>query len=85
MKTMQLNSEFFAVMSQVADDEAIMKKIINYAKKLVKKKEDPTEMTKEEFFAKIDKAEKDYREGRCTRLKEGETVTDLLRRNGYDI
>ena len=31
MKTMQLNSEFFAVMSQVADDEAILKKIINYA------------------------------------------------------
>ena len=85
MNTLQLNSEFFAVMSQVADDEAIMKKIINYAKKLVKKKEDPTEMTKEEFFAKIDKAEKDYREGRCARLKEGETVTDLLRRNGYDI
>ena len=83
MKTMQLNSEFFAVMSQVADDEAIMKKIINYAKKLVKQKEDPTEMTKEEFFKMLDESEKQYAEGKYTTLLPGESVTDMLKRCGY--
>ena len=83
MKTMQLNSEFFAVMSQVADDEAIMKKIINYAKKLVKQKEDPTEMTKEEFFKMLDESAKQYAEGKYTTLLPGESVTDMLKRCGY--
>ena len=83
MNTLQLNSEFFAVMSQVADDEAIMKKIINYAKKLVQKKEDPTEMTKEEFFKMLDESEKQYAEGKYTTLLPGESVTDMLKRCGY--
>jgi len=83
MNTLQLNSEFFAVMSQVADDEAIMKKIINYAKKLVKKKEDPTEMTKEDFFKMLDESEKQYAEGKYTTLLPGESVTDMLKRCGY--
>ena len=58
MSALSLNSEFFTLMGQVADDEALMQKIVNYVKKLVKKKPDPTLMTKEEFFAKIERAEK---------------------------
>lgn len=50
MTAQQLNVEFFTLMGQVADDEAIMQKIVNYLKTLVKKKNDPTEMTEEEFF-----------------------------------
>ncbi len=83
MKTLQLNSEFFAVMSQVADDEALMKKIINYAKKLVKKKTDETLMTKEEYFKMLDESEKQYAEGKYTTLLPGESVTDMLKRCGY--
>ena len=70
-------------MSQVADDEALMQKIVNYVKKLVKKKPDPTLMTKEEFFAKIERAEKQIEEGKYTTLLPGETVTDMLKRCGY--
>ena len=71
------------LMSQVADDEALMQKIVNYVKKLVKKKPDPTLMTKEDFFAKIERAEKQIEEGKYTTLLPGETVTDMLKRCGY--
>ena len=82
MTALQLNSEFFAVMSQV-DDEAVMQKIIAYVKKLVKKKKDPTEMTKEEFYAKLEKSEKQFEEGNYTTLLPGETVSEMLKRCGY--
>ena len=83
MNALSLNSEFFTLMGQVADDEALMQKIVNYVKKLVKKKPDPTLMTKEEFFAKIERAEKQIEEGKYTTLLPGETVTDMLKRCGY--
>ena len=83
MNALSLNSEFFTLMGQVADDEALMKKIVNYVKKLVKQKPVPTLMTKEEFFAMLDESEKQYAEGRYTTLLPGETVTDMLKRCGY--
>jgi hypothetical protein len=70
-------------MGQVADDETLMQKIVDYVKELVKKKKDPTEMTKEEFFAKIERAEKQIEEGKYTTLLPGETVSDMLKRCGY--
>lgn len=83
MNALQLNAEFFTLMGQVADDETLMQKIIDYVKELVKKKKDPTEMTKEEFFAKIERAEKQIEEGKYTTLLPGETVSDMLKRCGY--
>jgi len=68
-------------MSQV-DDEAVMQKIIAYVKKLVKKKKDPTEMTKEEFYAKIEQSEKELDEGKGIKMLPGETLSDLIRRVG---
>ena len=83
MTALQLNPEFVALMDQVGDDEAIMQKIINYVKKLVKKKKDPTAMTKEDFFKMLDESEKQYAEGKFTTQLPGETVTDMLKRCGY--
>ena len=42
----------------VADDETLMTKVLKYVKKLAAKKADPTLMTKEEFFARVDEAKK---------------------------
>lgn len=42
-------------------------------------------MTKEEFYAKLERGEDEYRNGKCVRLLEGESVTEMLRRNGYDL
>ena len=58
MTALQLNAELFRAMGKIADDETLMKKVLNYVKRLAAKKEDPTLMTKEEFFCRVDEAKK---------------------------
>ena len=53
-----MNTELWQGIGAIADSEPLMKRLNRYVKKLVKEKEDPTLMTKEEFFAKIERAEK---------------------------
>ena len=53
-----MNTELWQSIGAISDNESLMKRLTRYAKKLVKEKEDPTLMTKEEFFAKIERAEK---------------------------
>lgn len=53
-----MNTELWQSIGAIADRESLMKRLTRYAKKLVKEKNDPTLMTKEEFFAKIERAEK---------------------------
>ncbi|MBQ8096765.1 MAG: hypothetical protein IJ551_03605 [Prevotella sp.] len=53
-----MNTELWQSIGAIADSEPLMKRLTRYAKKLAKEKEDPTLMTKEEFFAKLDRVEK---------------------------
>ena len=53
-----MNTELWQGIGAIADSEPLMKRLSKYVKKLVKEKEDPTLMTKEEFFAKLERAEK---------------------------
>jgi uncharacterized short protein YbdD (DUF466 family) len=64
MTTLQMNAELFRAMSEIADDEALMAKVLKYVRKLAARKEDPTLMSKEEFFRNIDEAEKEIAEGK---------------------
>ena len=45
--------------------------------------DDPTCMTKEEFFARIDRAEQQYARGEYTTQLPGESIEDMLKRLGY--
>ena len=58
MTEVQLNAQIWRDMGILADSEAMMKRVAKYLRKLVKEKEDQTLMTKEEFLAKIERAEK---------------------------
>ena len=60
-----LNAEIFHNIGAIAEDESKLKRLAKYLRRLVKE-EDPTLMSKEEFFAKIDEAEKEIAEGKCT-------------------
>ncbi|MBR4326141.1 MAG: hypothetical protein IKP73_11515 [Bacteroidales bacterium] len=85
MTALELNAEFFKVMSTIAEDESMMTKVLNYIKKLASSKsksKDPTLMTKEEFLAKLEKGEEEYRQGKCVRLQPGESLSEMLRRSG---
>ena len=86
MTTSQLNAEILQNLSLLSESEDMMVRVAKYLRKLVKEKEaDPTLMSKEEFFAKLDKAEEDYQKGNYTTLMQGESVTDMLKRCGYEV
>lgn len=83
MSSAALTVEFFKTMAVIAKDENLLAKLLAYAKQLIKEKQDdPTLMTKEEFLAKLEQGEEEYRQGKTVRLREGETLSEMLRRTG---
>lgn len=82
MTAVQLNAmniELWQSIAAIADDETLMRRLTRYAKKLVAKKADPTLMTKEEFFASLDEAEEQYRQGKCKTFDNLESMNAWLR------
>ena len=78
MTTAQLNAEIMQNLSILADSEDMMTRVAKYLRKLVKeKKADPTLMSKEEFFAKLDKAEESIEQGK------GKTFTHPSEMNAW--
>ena len=54
-----MNTELWQGIGAIADSEPLMKRLTKYVKKLVKEREaDPTLMSEEEIFAKLEHAEK---------------------------
>jgi hypothetical protein len=52
-------------MSIIAEDENLLKRAAKYLRKLVSEKEaDPTLLTNEEFFARVDEAREEIRQGK---------------------
>ena len=82
MTAVELNAQIWRDMAEIADSEPLMKQLAKYLKKLVAKKQDETLMTKEEFFAKLDEAEREIAEGKGIVMLPNETLDDLLRRVG---
>lgn len=82
MTAVQLRAELFREMNPLLDSEAALKELIKYVQKLAAKKEDPTLMTKEEFFEKIERAEREIAEGKGIKMLPNETLDDLLKRVG---
>ena len=59
MTAIQMNAEMLRNMSIIAEDENLLKRAAKYLRKLVAEKQaDPSLMTEEDFFAKLDRAEK---------------------------
>ena len=88
MTTSQLNAEVLRNLSILAENEEMFERAAKYLRKLVKEQQqqaDPTLMSKEEFFDKLNKAEEEYHQGKYSTLLPGESVTDMLKRCDYDI
>lgn len=73
-----MNVELWKNIATIADNESLMNRLARYAKKLAKEKEDPTLMSKEEFFARIE----DAKDGATYELGVGETIEELIKRVG---
>ena len=57
MTALQMNAELYRNLGIIAQDENMLGKVVKYVSKLAKQMtDDPTCMSKEEFFARVDKA-----------------------------
>lgn len=81
MTSMELNAQIWRNMAEIADSEPLMKQLAKYLKKLAAKKNDPTLMTKEDFFRRVDEAKK----GPSYKMLPGEDLTTFLNRVGNDL
>ena len=78
MTTSQQTAEILQNLSVLAENEDMMKRVAKYLRKLVKQKQaDPTLMSKEEFFEKLDKAEESIEQGK------GKTFTHPSEMNAW--
>ncbi len=88
MTALQLKAELNRQINSIADDEAMLAKAINYIKRLAKQKaktEDPTRMSKEDFFKMIDESKKEYEEGKFKSMLPNETLEEFLNRVKADV
>lgn len=82
MNAIQMNAELFRQLSVIAEDEGLMAKLLRYARRLTSTKPDPTLMTKQEFFANVDEALEQAKQGRVHRMQPSESLDDFLNRMG---
>ena len=82
MTAIQLNAELYRNMGIIADDEVLMKKVLKYVKRLAATKEDSTLMSQTEFFARVDEAKKQIRDGKGEKMLPNETLDQFLERVG---
>ena len=86
MTALQLNADIYQNLAILSQDESMLEKAAKSLRRLVNKMtEDPTCMTKEEFFARVDRAEQQYARGEYTTQLPGESLEDMLKRCGYVI
>ena len=79
MTAIQMNAELLRNMSIIADDENLLKRAAKYLRKLVTEKQaDPTLMTKEEFFARVDESKEQFLRGEYTRFSDKEKMNEWL-------
>ena len=83
MKT--LNAQIWRDMGVLADSESMMQRVAKYLHKLAKEKEDSALMTEEEFFSKIERAERQIANGEGLEMLPNEDLDDFLKRSGYAI
>ena len=58
MTALQLNADIYRNLGIIAEDESMLDRVAKYLRRVVKQMtDDPTCMTKEEYFAMLDRAE----------------------------
>ena len=73
-----MNTELWQSIGAIADSDDLMRRLTRYAKRLAKEKSDPTLMTKEEFFARVDESREQRRRGEGIRFSNREEMNNWL-------
>lgn len=67
MTAIQLNADIYQHLLMISENESMLKRVAKYLKRLTAElAKDPTCMTKEEYFARLDAAEREIAEGKGT-------------------
>ena len=83
MTAIQLNAEILRNLGALAEDGGMLKRVAKYLRKLVAEKEaDPTLMSKEEFFARVDEAREQIKRGEGVEMLPDESLDEFLNRVG---
>ena len=83
MTAIQLNAEILRNLGALAEDEGMLKRVAKYLRKLVAEKEaDPTLMSTEEFFARVDEAQEQIKRGEGVEMLPDESLDEFLNRVG---
>ena len=82
MTAIQLNAEILRNLGTLAEDEGMLKRVAKYLRKLVAEKEDPTLLTEEEFFARVDEGREQIKRGEGIEMLPDETLDEFLERVG---
>ena len=83
MTALQLNAEILRNLGAIAEDENMLKRVAKYLRKLISEKEaDPTLLSKEEFFARVDEAREQIKRGEGVEMLPDESLDEFLKRVG---
>ena len=80
MTASQVNAELLRNLAIIAEDEDLMARALKAIKRLVKRKEesDETLMTKEEYFARIDRSLEQAKQGKVRRFSNRDEMNAWL-------
>ncbi len=86
MNTATINSysaDILQGLGAISGNEMALARVAKYVRRVVKEQEkDPTLMTEEEFFARVDQARESLRLGKGKKMLPGETLSEFLKRVG---
>ena len=74
-----MNAEILRNMSIIAEDEDLLKRVAKYLRKIVSEKQaDDTELTKEEFFARVDASREQAMQGKLHHIENKDELKKFL-------
>ena len=75
------NADIQQSLETLSDDEAMLKRVAKYLRRLVKERQpDSTCMSRKEFFARVDRARQSLREGRGLQMLPNESLSEFMAR-----
>ncbi len=80
MTAIEMNAELLRNLSVIAEDEDLLRRATRYLRKLVSEKEtDDTELSKEEFFARVDASREQAMQGKVHTFANVEELDKYIR------
>ena len=79
MTALQLNADIYRSLGIISEDESVLRRVAKYLTRVAKQMtDDPTCMTKEEYFAMLDRSKEQAKRGEVYRFDDKEKMLNWL-------